>query len=56
MEDQLYKEYTELRHNGLKIKGWWFRVKAKQILSWLHPNAVFQFSCSWFDAFKKGIT
>ena len=52
MEERLYGEYKELRRKGLKVKGWWFRVRGKQILMELHPEALFQFSCSWFDGFK----
>ena len=32
MEAKLYMEYKELRRKGLKVKGWWFRLRAKQIL------------------------
>ena len=52
MEERLYGEYKELRRKGLKVKGWWFRVRGKQILMELHPEALFQFSCSWFDGFR----
>ena len=53
MEERLYDEYKELRRKGLKVKGWWFRVRAKQILGELHPDAEFLFSNSWFDGFKS---
>ena len=53
MEERLYNEYKELRRKGLKVKGWWFRVQAKQILGELHPDAEFLFLNSWFEGFKS---
>ena len=52
MEEWLYDEYKKQRRKGLKMKGWWFRVRGKEILMELHPDASFQFSCSWFDGLK----
>ena len=53
MEAKLYSEYKELRRKGLKVKGWWFRLRAKQILTELEPSTNFQFSNGWFLGFKK---
>ena len=53
MEAKLYLEYKELRKKGLKVKGWWFRLRAKQILTELEPSTNFQFSNGWFLGFKK---
>jgi hypothetical protein len=50
MEAKLYMEYKDLRKKGLKVKGWWFRLRAKQILTELEPDTNFQF---WFLGFKK---
>ncbi len=35
MEQKLHSEFREL---GLKVKVWWFKSRAKQILSSSHPN------------------
>ena len=48
VEERLYREYRDLRRKGLKVKGWWFRTKAKQIFEELYPDETFQFSNSWF--------
>ena len=53
MEVKLFMEYKELRKKGLKVKGWWFRLRAKQILTELEPDTNFQFSNGWFLGFKK---
>ena len=53
MEAKLYLEYKELRKKGLKVKGWWFRLRAKQILTELESDTNFQFSNGWFLDFKK---
>ena len=53
MEAKLYIEYKELRKKGLKMKGWWFRLHAQQILTELEPDTDFQFSNGWFLGFKK---
>ena len=52
VEEELYREYKDLRKKGLKVKGFWFRTRGKQLLSRLHPDASFLFSDSWFDGFK----
>ena len=53
MEERLHREYKELRKKGLKVKGWWFRLRARQILSELQPEANFCYSDTWFTGFKK---
>ena len=52
VEERLYREYRGLRRKGLKVKGWWFRTRAKAILQELYPDETFQFSNSWFTGFK----
>ena len=31
MEEMLYEEYKGLRRCGLKVKGWWFKVRGEQL-------------------------
>ena len=52
VEEKLRAEYRELRKKGLKVKGWWFRTRAKQIFKELHPDETFVFSNTWFAGFK----
>ena len=52
MEEQLHKEFRELRRKGVKVKAWWFKARAKKILE-SHPNAcTFKYSDGWFTRFK----
>ena len=53
VEAELYREYRQLRKHGLKVKGYWFKVRAKQLLAEKIPEASFLFSDDWFDAFKQ---
>ena len=53
MEEELYREYKKLRKQGYKVKGFWFRIRGKQILQQMNPDVSFQFSESWFDGFKS---
>ena len=53
MEQQLYLEYKQLRKQGLKVKGYWFRIRAKQIMEVINPESAACFSNSWFDGFKQ---
>ena len=53
MEEQLHKEFRELRRKGMKVKGWWFKTRAKQILDSSDPGHAFQFSEGWFTNFKN---
>ena len=43
VEEKLRVEYRELRKKGLKVKGWWFRTRAKQIFKELHPDKTLSF-------------
>ena len=52
MEDLLHQEFQTLRQRGMKVKAYWFRVRAKQILNELNPEVSFSFSNGWFDRFK----
>lgn len=36
----------------MKIKVWWFKSRAKQILASSHPNNSLKFSDGWFMQFK----
>ncbi len=53
MEEQLHKEFRELRRKGAKVKVWWFKTRAKQILESTHPGNDFKFSQGWFSRFKN---
>ncbi len=53
MEAELYKQFSELRVKGLKVKGWWFTLTAKKLMNEMHPGVSFQYSDSWFTDFKK---
>ena len=53
IEDTFYKEYHNLRQKGIKIKGWWFRTRAKQLLQAIPGECQFKFLNGWFDGFKK---
>ena len=52
VEEKLLAEFTELRAKGLKVKHYWFRARAVQLMSELHPDVEFKFSPGWFDRFK----
>ena len=53
MEETLYREYRELSKKGLKVKGWWFWARAKQILAETQPTSPFSSSDGWFTRFKS---
>jgi transposase-like protein len=53
MEEELYLQYQKLRSDGLKVKGWWFEAKSKELMKDMHPGEEFKFSDGWFTAFKK---
>ena len=40
MEERLNSEYKDLRKKGLKVKGWWFRLHARQVLDDLLVNVM----------------
>ena len=50
MEEQLHAEFRQLR---IKIKGWWFKNRAKQIFNEQYPGQNFSFLDGWFAGFKK---
>ena len=52
VEEKLVEEFRELRQKGLKVKQYWFRTRAHQLMSELHPGDDFRFSQGWFDRFK----
>lgn len=53
MEGQLHEEFRELRRTGIKVKGWWFKTRAKQILELNDPASTFKYSEGWFTNFKR---
>ena len=52
VEEKLLTEFMELRAKGLKVKHYWFRTRALQLIRELHPDVDFKFSPGWFDRFK----
>ena len=52
MEAVLYDDYKEPRKKGLKMKRFWFRTRARQLMDQMHPEVSFRFSEGWFDRFK----
>ena len=42
VEVKLLEEFEELRQKGLKVKNWWFRTRARQLMEELHPEADFK--------------
>ena len=40
MEERLNSEYKDLRKKGLKVKGWWFCLHARQVLDDLLVNVM----------------
>ena len=52
VEEKLVGKFNELRAKGLKVKHYWFRARAVQLMSELHPDVDFKFSPGWFDRFK----
>ena len=53
MEEKLYNECIEMRHQGKPIKRWWFARQAKQILDELELDHNFLFSNHWFESFQN---
>ena len=54
MEDTSYEEYRSLRQRGVKVKGWWFKTRAKQLLQdTREEESQFKFSNAWFSGFKR---
>ena len=52
LEEELYREYKKLQRQGVKVKGFWFRARAKQLVQQMHPDNTFHFSNCWFNGFK----
>ena len=55
IEERLYHEYKNLRKKRIKVKGYWFRICAKNILEETSPPPKKKASClsnSWFKGFK----
>ena len=50
MEEVLYEEYQRLHQCGLKVKGWWFRMREQQLLKSMSPGSKL-LSDRWFDGF-----
>ena len=48
MEKKLYDEYNKLRKKGLKVKGYWLKLRAQQILKDMDSETAFRFSDGWF--------
>ena len=43
MEAQLYRECRSLRKRGLKVKGFWFNTRGKQLLEQMNSETLFKF-------------
>ena len=50
MEEQLHTEFRELRRRGIRVKGWWFLTRDKQLLP--ENDSGFKFSKGCFNHFK----
>ena len=55
MERQVYFEYKQLCKQGLKVKGYWFRIRAKQIMEVTNPESSVCFSNSWLTVTSSAI-
>ena len=54
MEDKLYSEFLQLRKDGRKVKRWWFKTRAKQLMADLYPDVKdFKHSDQWFKGFRN---
>ena len=49
----MHSEFRQLRRRGIKIKGWWFKNRAQQIVKELYLSEMFLSSDGWFAGFKK---
>ena len=52
MEEVLVKEFLDLREKGLRVRGYWFKVRAKQLMEEMEPETKFAASDGWFTRFK----
>ena len=48
----MLEEFKELRKKGLKVKGYWVKLRARQLLAEIEPDSTFKFSDGWFDNFE----
>ena len=46
MEKELYQRFIDKRKDGKKIKGWWFNMQVKQIMSVKYPEYILSLSQS----------
>ena len=51
LEEVLYDKYKKLRKQEIKIKGFLFKTKAKQLLEEMEPGMSFKLSNAWFTGF-----
>lgn len=52
MEEVLKEEFLDLRRKGLRVRSFWFRVRAKQLMEEMEPGVPFACSDGWFTRFK----
>ena len=53
MEARLVEEFRKTHEKGLKVKHYWFKVRARQLMKEMHPEADFRLTQGWFDRFKS---
>lgn len=53
MEEDLYRQYRQLKGKGLTVKSWWFEAQSRELMNMMHPEVDFKFSGGWLAAFKK---
>ena len=53
MEKELYPRFIDTRKDGKKIKGWWFNMQVKQIMSVKYPEYILSLSQSQNFFIKK---
>ena len=53
MEKELYQRFIDTRKDGKKIKGWWFNMQVKQIMSVKYPEYILSLSQSQNFFIKK---
>ena len=54
-EESLSQQIQEPKKKGLKVKGWWFCLRTRQILVELQPEVNFCYSDARFLASRRGI-
>ena len=50
--EEVLKEFLDLRRKGLRVRSFWFRVRAKQLMEEMEPGVPFACSDGWFTRFK----